>query len=235
MSFRTAVGIAFVLVAFLANPWFLESFVVLDGAIAGKSRVVVAEVVLAIFGIALIVSGRRGGASQMPARIRLFAGIAAGFALLMSLAFAEVFLRLIVGPGIVLEGEKWSQYKWRARHTKTEAGAQEGPYDYDRFDPLLGWLPKRNYKSDAIQTNSMGIRSKREYAFQRTPGTRRIVFVGDSYTWGERTWKREITNDETFVSLVEERLPGPLPSPEDVRCESSLGGLPNHYHVARAA
>jgi hypothetical protein len=194
-------------VALVANPWFLESFVVLDGAISGKSRIVVVEVVLAILGIALIVSGRRAAATPMPARTKLFASVAAGFALVMSIVFAEVFLRLIVGPGIVLEGEKWSEHKWRARQMAKDGVAQEGPYDYDRFDPLLGWLPKRNYRSDAIQTNSQGIRSKREFTFERTPGTRRIVFVGDSYTWGERTWAREITNEETFVSLIEERLP----------------------------
>lgn len=212
MSIRVVMGVALIVVAVLLNPWFLEAFVVLDGGINAKGRVVAVELAMALAGVVLIVLGRRahGEASAVdPARVRrnrVFALIALGIALFMSVVFAELALRLVVGPGVVLEGEAWSEYKWRARHADKAEEAREGQYDYDRHDPLMGWLPARNYKSDSIETNSLGIRARREYAFERTPGVRRIVFIGDSYTWGEKTWAGPITNEETFVWLIEDRL-----------------------------
>ncbi len=215
MSIRVAMGVALVLLAALLNPWFLETFVVLDGSISGKSRIVVVECLMALAGVALVLFVRKGSSSP-PAdpegrepsnRNRIFALVALVIALLTSVVFAEVALRLVVGPRIVLEGEEWSEYKWRERHQADSGAAREGQYDYDRFDPLLGWLPARNYKTGSIETNSLGIRARREYAFERTQGVRRIVLVGDSYTWGEKTWAGEISNEETFAWLLESRLP----------------------------
>ncbi len=213
MSIRMAMGVALVVLAALLNPWFLETFVVLDGSISGKGRIVAVECAMALLGIVLIVLGRKSGGAAVVAdplrakRNRMFALVALGIALLMSLVFAEIALRLFVGPGIVLEGEKWSEYKWRARHQANAGQSREGQYDYDAYHPLLGWVPEPNYETDAIETNSLGIRARRDYPFERTPGVRRIVLIGDSYTWGETTWAREITNEETFASLHETRLP----------------------------
>jgi len=213
MSIRLAMGVALVLFAVLLNPYFLESHVVLDGSISGKGRIVAVEFAMALAGVLLIALSRRARSSasftdpKIARRNRMFALVAITVALLLSVTFAEVVLRLFVGPGIVLEGERWSEYKWRARHADKEGESREGQYVYDAYHPLLGWVPEPNYKTEAIETNSLGIRARREYPFERTPGVRRVVLIGDSYTWGERTWAREITNEETFAALMEERLP----------------------------
>lgn len=207
MSIRIVVGAAFVIVAILANPWFLERFVVLDGSIARKWPVVVADLALAVVGIASLASARRARSSGMPRRQRWFAAIAIGFAFLLSVLLGEVALRLFVSPEIVLKTEKAAEYRWRARHADPDKGLREGPYDYDRFDPLFGWLPARQYANNGVQTNSLGIRATREYAFERVPGVRRIVLIGDSFTWGEQTWSTAIRNEETFAAQLEANLP----------------------------
>ncbi len=208
VTFRTIAGLSLIALALLANPWFLERFVVLDGSISGKSRIVAVEGVLALVGLLLAWSGLRSSrGAGLSGRDRLFAMIAIGIAALASIGFAEVVLRLFVDPGIVLEGERWSEYRWRARHAAPETEIIEGQYDYDRFHPTVGWVPAPSYSGEGIETNAMGIRATREYAFERTPGVRRIVLIGDSYTWGEKTWKGPISNAQTFSALLEERLP----------------------------
>lgn len=201
------VGAAVIVVALLCNPWFLESFVVLDGSIAQKTRVVVVDVVMAAIGLFLVVSGRKAGEARMSSRHRLFALIAIGVAFVFSVLFGEVALRLFVSPDIVLKTEKAGEYRWRARHAAPASSMREGPYDYDRFDPLVGWRPAINYSKNGVVTNSLGIRSTREYALERSPGVRRIVLIGDSFTWGEQTWSTDISNEETFASLLEANLP----------------------------
>ena len=211
MTFRIIAGIFLIAVALLVNPWVLERFVVLDGSISGKSRIVLVEAVIALAGVLLLVTGlrrRRRPAAPVRTRDRLFAGIALSIAALLSVGFAEIVLRLFVDPSVVLEGERESEYRWRARHAGPDAEIIEGQYQYDRFHPVLGWVPAPGYSGEGIQTNAMGIRAAREYDFARTPGVRRIVLVGDSYTWGEKTWKGPISNEETFSALLEERLPG---------------------------
>ena len=207
MTVHTAAGAALIVIALLVNPWFLESFVVLDESITRKWPVVVVEVVTAAFGLLLVQSGRAPSKRQLSIRDRLFAGIAIGFALVFSLIAGEVVLRLFVGPEILLKPEKASEYRWRARQAGYESGTQEGRYDYDLFDPLLGWLPKKNYSHGGVTTNSLGIRSTREYSFERVAGVRRIVLIGDSFTWGEATWSSEISNEETFATRLETDLP----------------------------
>ena len=90
---------------------------------------------MAAFGLLLFQGGRAPSRRQMSSRDWLFAGIAIGFALVFSLIAGEVVLGLFVGAEILLKPEKAAEFRWRVRRTGSERGTQEGPYDYDRFDP----------------------------------------------------------------------------------------------------
>ncbi len=81
----------------------------------------------------------------------------------------------------------------------------------DEIDSLLGWKPQSNcsndgnIKSDGVTkisytTNSLGARGSQE-----TPNAKknkmRIVFIGDSFTWGE-----DVHVSETFRTLPQNEL-----------------------------
>lgn len=53
----------------------------------------------------------------------------------------------------------------------------------------------------AVRTNSMGIRSDREYAKEKADGVIRIIGLGDSYTFGFG-----VTVEDTFLYRLEKRL-----------------------------
>ncbi len=87
-------------------------------------------------------------------------------------------------------------------------------------DPLIGWkLPPGESLIDetvdfrvAYRGNPQGFRSPHDFS-RPAPG-RRIVFLGDSYTFGSG-----VADDETFVALLEERL-------EDTTCYNlGVGGF----------
>ncbi|MFT5443636.1 MAG: hypothetical protein ACI8W3_002686 [Myxococcota bacterium] len=207
VSFQLLVGIGLLVVAALINPWFLESYIVLDGTIERKWPIAIVELVVLAIAIGFIVIGRKQVPRPESSRKQLFAAIALSFAFAFSLVVGEVFLRFFVSPELILEGEKWYEHRWRARQVVVDEQPVDWRYDYDRFDPLYGWLPKLNYATPAVTTNSLGIRGSREYAFERSPGVDRIVLIGDSFTWGEKTWARDIPDNEIFASLLEQRLP----------------------------
>ena len=52
-----------------------------------------------------------------------------------------------------------------------------------------------------VTTNSSGFRGQREYAMARAPGTRRIVLLGDSFTFGFGAEDGEVVS-----AVLEERL-----------------------------
>src|SRR5262249_54872033 len=54
-----------------------------------------------------------------------------------------------------------------------------------------------------LQTNSQGIRSSREYTFNKPPGTTRIVLCGDSMSAGQF-----VSNEQRMSEQLERRVPG---------------------------
>ncbi|MCI0454151.1 MAG: SGNH/GDSL hydrolase family protein [Candidatus Dadabacteria bacterium] len=80
-----------------------------------------------------------------------------------------------------------------------------------KYDERLGWLFKKTYDSEIrekdsrkrdlkLSFNSRGFRD-RDHSFEKDEGTKRIIFLGDSYTAGI-----QYSNDEIFTSLFEKRL-----------------------------
>jgi lysophospholipase L1-like esterase len=83
--------------------------------------------------------------------------------------------------------------------------------ELSRPDRLLGWSPLPGARTRlrspgefdvAVRINRQGFRADREYPLDLPPGIRRIVAVGDSFTFGNG-----VEVEDAFPSLLERRLP----------------------------
>jgi hypothetical protein len=54
-----------------------------------------------------------------------------------------------------------------------------------------------------VSSNSKGVRGTREYAYEKPPGTTRIVALGDSFTFGE-----DVEDGQTYAEQLAQNLPG---------------------------
>ena len=69
------------------------------------------------------------------------------------------------------------------------------------LDRRLGWTMRPNRADGLETTNSRGIRSDREFTHERTPGTKRLIVLGDSFTYG-----LGVTNDATYSARLEAKI-----------------------------
>lgn len=127
---------------------------------------------------------------------------------LSSLITFELIARVVLGNGYLLAriaGNNDASWRssWLQRYKK------DAPFEllFDEYDALLGWRTKKNIRDGKtgerkLTTNSKGIRSLKEYSYEKTPNTIRIVLLGDSFTFGE-----EVTDEEVYASRLEHLLP----------------------------
>jgi lysophospholipase L1-like esterase len=87
------------------------------------------------------------------------------------------------------------EWKWASEHLAAGAAYLPGQAVYD---PTLGWTTKPNLHLADVRTNSAGMRSDREFTREST-GPRRILFIGDSYTFGAH-----IADHEAFPAVLQE-------------------------------
>jgi len=83
---------------------------------------------------------------------------------------------------------------------------------HERYDPLMGWVNKP-LKNEGVHFeyapslffhvthNSLGLRGK-ETGYEKRPGTRRILFAGDSYFWGYG-----VSDAEVLTEVLQRALP----------------------------
>lgn len=79
-----------------------------------------------------------------------------------------------------------------------------------QYHPVLGWWHLPNLLAriplgqtyHLVKTNSIGMRSEREYPTSRPEGRKRVLFLGDSYTAGDG-----VDNRDRFTDLLEQRYP----------------------------
>jgi len=85
---------------------------------------------------------------------------------------------------------------------------QEWTGPFAVYHPIRGWALKpdikdlRVYDGTVLNTNSKGLRGKEEYEFQKPPGKKRIVVLGDSFTFGS-----EVADDDTYSHCLASSLP----------------------------
>jgi hypothetical protein len=82
-------------------------------------------------------------------------------------------------------------------------------YVFDEYHKTRGWTLRRGIRDAAVfgdrvlNTNAKGLRGRAEYDYARTPGRKRVVVLGDSFTFGE-----EVSDDETYPAILSDLLPG---------------------------
>ena len=130
----------------------------------------------------------------------------------MSRIFTKGYVVYLLGVVLVLGGAGW----WvnRRMHPLTIEDMARADYKddgqslirkIDQDGVLHDLRPNTHKDHQGVQyaTNGDGMRDDHEYALEKTPGRRRLMFVGDSFTFG---WGLEL--EYTFVKQVE-RLLGP--------------------------
>jgi len=77
------------------------------------------------------------------------------------------------------------------------------PYiDIPQFVPVSGMVPDTDrLRYFAFTTNSLGLRTSKEFTREKPPGTYRIVVVGTGVSWG-----LGVDDDETYAYLLEDIL-----------------------------
>lgn len=94
---------------------------------------------------------------------------------------------------------------WVREHQQS---GMEVYYTFDIYDPSKGWIPKPSLKdvkvfnNKILNTNSKGLRGKKDFPHSKNKETLRILILGDSFTFGD-----EVSDDETYAYYLQQMLP----------------------------
>jgi hypothetical protein len=126
----------------------------------------------------------------------------AGYLLLCAELLAK---GLLLVPAVRARLPADEEAAWRIRWVNRRLWeGRSGYYAFDAYDPARGWAlrPGRwDLAGRTVTANSRGIRGRVEHEPGRRPGVRRVVVVGDSFTFGEG-----VGDDETFPARLQGRL-----------------------------
>ena len=114
--------------------------------------------------------------------------------MLLSILVFEVALRIIYPETQFLDSK--SDNYWRV-WLQTQANQQSNNDKDIIHDRLLGWRMKPLYQRQGVSHNSIGFRGSRE--FDLFPQRKRILSIGDSFTYG-----LGVNDDETFSAYLEQ-------------------------------
>lgn len=128
-----------------------------------------------------------------------------GVVLVVILAIAEIGIRVFHWiddrPMPVADISLDNERQWAKAHIREGKAILSTDITYD---PDTGWKNAPNLNKPGEQTNSAGMRNREEFSKHPVPGRKRLIFVGDSYTYGFL-----VKNEEAFATvLADEHLPG---------------------------
>lgn len=211
MSSSTAVCRAFAVVLFVsascalvvslcALPPIAERWILADGNIdTARARILL----YACSCVGLVASGamlwgswalwKRAPAADSRRLTRV--ALTAGSSLVLALVLVEGGVRAFVPIERVLSREALRYHDWNASdwHSKDREYMPSIAVNAE-----LGWAPRPGFRSESVAVNSAGFRGRQEYTIEKPGQVRRIILIGDSYTWGERTWTAETRDEDTF-------------------------------------
>lgn len=113
-------------------------------------------------------------------------------------------------PNLLNCSSRWRLH-WVKTHLEKEDTDSQGiteAFSFDIYDKTKGWNVKpdvKNYRywnGTTLNTNSKGLRGLKEYTYTKSPDKKRILFIGDSYTFGETN-----NDNEIFSYYLNEMMP----------------------------
>ena len=110
-----------------------------------------------------------------------------------------------VGKRLQANDEYTYRRNWVQEHQKY---GMEAYYAFDMYDPSKGWIPKPNlrdvktFDNKTLNTNSKGLRGKKDFPYTKNKDKLRILILGDSFTFGD-----EVSDNETYSYYLQEMLP----------------------------
>jgi len=160
---------------------------------------------LAILAVAVVLAlvARRARHREKTAPARRYAAayvVMLLVGILMAGLVLEAYFR-ISGARNVFSPSLRRELSWRIRHAGT-SGSPRPEASY-AFSPTLGWALRPNVRTDRVTSNSQGVRGSREYAAEPGPGIRRVLCVGDSFTFGAG-----LLDEQTMPARLEVALNG---------------------------
>src|SRR5438876_3754019 len=102
-------------------------------------------------------------------------------------------------PRLIASESFKRELKWR--RTRTPENVQLHNRLPFAHSSQLGWELRPGVREDGLTTNSAGLRGQVEYAPERPAGVRRVIAVGDSFTFGV-----QVRDDETMPAQLEGAL-----------------------------
>ena len=74
---------------------------------------------------------------------------------------------------------------------------------YEMYDRDVGWVPRPGHGADGATISLQGVRSLRDYAIPPPDPEKRVLCLGDSFTWGHG-----VSDTETYPYYAEQLRPG---------------------------
>ena len=125
------------------------------------------------------------------------------------LVFAEGFSRAILAwPPVFRRVARRDDVSWRLEWARRRASGPAASFPFDAYHPTRGWTLRPGlrdlpvFSGKTLSSNSAGMRGDREYPEAKPPGMRRLVLLGDSFTFGEG-----VSDAETYARQLSDLLP----------------------------
>jgi hypothetical protein len=123
--------------------------------------------------------------------------------------WSDMGFRRIVGSHIVIPHT--DDTAWRLKFVRSHQSGESPPirYPFDIYHPTRGWTLQPGlsritvFNNNTLSSNSRGLRGSSEHAYEKPPGTLRILALGDSFTFGS-----EVSDNETWTYYLEKLVPG---------------------------
>jgi hypothetical protein len=138
-------------------------------------------------------------------------GALAAMYVLGVLVFCEAAARLALSVDVLRKRIQGGQNDSsnRLRWIADRQGRREASESFDIHHPRFGWALRpgihemRAFSDGVLNSNSRGLRGRREYSYEKPAGVRRLLVLGDSFTFGQ-----DVSDDETYCHQLEGLLPG---------------------------
>lgn len=113
------------------------------------------------------------------------------------LLMAEVAVRIVQEESFWLDPADDEVWFLALRHHARTGKLEEEGRDVV-YDPILGWRMRPNLDQGRYHTNALGMRGTTDYPVERVPGKKRVMLLGDSYTYG-----LGVDDDDTYGAILE--------------------------------